>query len=85
MSLLPPGFHVIEPAGWKAPRGYSNGVAVPLSGRAVYIAGQVAWDAEQRLVGGADFAAQFRQALSNVVAVIVAAGGAPAHLVRVTI
>jgi enamine deaminase RidA (YjgF/YER057c/UK114 family) len=78
-------FQIIQPAGWKSPRGYANGVAAPLAGRTLYIAGQVAWDAEQRLVGGQDFTAQFRQALANVAAVLAAAGGAGTHLVRVTV
>jgi enamine deaminase RidA (YjgF/YER057c/UK114 family) len=76
---------VIQPDGWKAPRGYSNGVTAPVGGRTLYIAGQVAWDAEQRLIGGADFAAQFRRALANVAAVLARAGGRGSHLVRVTV
>ncbi len=78
-------FEIIQPAGWKAPRGYSNGVLAPQGAQTLYIAGQVAWDAEQRLVGGNDFAQQFRQALSNVAAVLRAAGGREARLVRVTV
>jgi len=78
-------FEIVQPAGWKAPRGYSNGVAVPPGGRTLYIAGQVAWNERQELVGGADFAAQFRQALANVAAVLAQAGGQGSHLVRVTI
>ena len=76
---------IIQPAGWKAPRGYSNGVLAPEGARTLYIAGQIAWDADQRLVGGNDFAQQFRQALSNVVAVLRAGGGRDARLVRVTV
>lgn len=74
----------IEPEGWKSPRGYSNGVLVE-GGRLLFVAGQIAWDAEQRLVGHGDFAVQFRQALANVVAVVRAAGGAPEHLASLTI
>ena len=75
----------IQPDGWAAPRGYANGVLVEGAGRLLFVAGQVAWDAEQRLVGGDDFAAQFRQALRNVVDVVREAGGAPEHLVRLTL
>lgn len=71
--------------GWKAPRGYSNGVLAPAGARLLAVAGQIAWDAEQRLVGGVDFAAQFRQALSNVVAVVRSAGGRPEQLLSLTI
>ena len=78
-------FEIVQPAGWKTPRGYANGVLAPAGSRTLYIAGQIAWDAEQRLVGGSDFAAQFRQALSNVLAVVDAAGGEPAHLASLTV
>jgi enamine deaminase RidA (YjgF/YER057c/UK114 family) len=70
--------------GWKAPRGYANGVFAPANSRLLAVAGQIAWDAEQRLVSS-EFAAQFRQALANVVAVVRAAGGAPADLMSLTI
>jgi enamine deaminase RidA (YjgF/YER057c/UK114 family) len=73
----------IEPEGWAPPKGYANGVLVE-GGRTLYVAGQIGWDAEQRLVSP-DFVPQFRQALENVVAVVRAAGGAPEHLVRTTI
>lgn len=75
----------IRPPGWAAPRGYENGVLVEGAARLLFVAGQIAWDAEQRLVGAGDFAAQFRQALSNVVAVVRAAGGAPEHLTSLTL
>jgi enamine deaminase RidA (YjgF/YER057c/UK114 family) len=76
---------VIHPDGWEPPRGYSNGIAVPGGARLLFIAGQIAWDARQSLVGKDDFAAQFRQALANVLAVVEAAGGEPAHLVSLTL
>lgn len=75
----------LHPAGWKAAKGYSNGMLVEGAARLVFVAGQIAWDADQRLVGADDFAAQFRQALANVAAVVRAAGGGPEHLVRLTI
>ena len=76
---------IIQPAGWKAPRGYANGVLAQAGVRTLYIAGQIAWDGQQRLVGGADFAQQFRQALANVVSVVQAAGGTSVHIVRLTV
>ena len=75
----------IHPDGWKAASGYSNGVLVTGPVRTLYLAGQVAWDADQNIVGEGDFAAQFRQALANVVAIVRKAGGEPEHLVRLTI
>ena len=72
---------VLQPPGWARPRGYANGVAA--TGRQVYVAGQIGWDAEQRFASD-DFAAQVRQALANVVAVLRCAGAGPEHLVRMT-
>ena len=74
----------IHPHGWKPARGYSNGMLVEGDARLLFVAGQIAWDAEQKLVA-ADFAAQFRQALANVIAVVEEAGGRPDHVVRLTI
>lgn len=80
MSLEP-----VEPEGWEPPSGYSNGMLAPPGARLVFVAGQIAWDADQVLVGRADFPAQFRQALANVLAVVGAAGGEPRHLASLTV
>jgi enamine deaminase RidA (YjgF/YER057c/UK114 family) len=74
----------IQPEGWTAPRGYSNGTLAPAGSRLLAIAGQIAWDADQHLVSP-DFLPQFRQALENVVAVVRSAGGDPRHLISVTV
>ena len=74
----------INPRELGAPRGYANGMLADAGGRLLSIAGQIAWDGEQRLVA-ADFAGQFAQALANVVAVVRAAGGEPRHLASLTI
>lgn len=76
---------IVQPEGWAAPRGYSNGMLAPPGARMLFVAGQIAWDAEQRLVGAGDFPAQFRQALENVVAVVRAAGGEPTDLMKLTV
>ncbi|MBX6328272.1 MAG: RidA family protein [Pseudolabrys sp.] len=73
------GFDILQPRDWPRPQGYSNGVAA--SGRNVFIAGQIGWTAEAKLVSGG-LVAQVEQALRNVVAVLAEAGGAPRHLVR---
>jgi enamine deaminase RidA (YjgF/YER057c/UK114 family) len=73
----------IEPEGWAPAKGYANGILVE-GGRTLYIAGQIGWDAQQALVSP-DFLPQFRQALENIAAVVMAAGGETRHLVRVTI
>jgi enamine deaminase RidA (YjgF/YER057c/UK114 family) len=72
---------LLQPPGWARPRGYANGVAA--EGRQVFVSGQIGWDAEQKFVSD-DFAAQARQALANVVAVLAEAGAKPEHLVRLT-
>jgi len=78
-------FERIQPPGWKVPKGYANGLVAPSGSRLMFIAGQVAWDAEQRLVGAGDFAAQFRQALINVVEVVHCAGGSGHDLAQLTV
>jgi enamine deaminase RidA (YjgF/YER057c/UK114 family) len=72
---------IIQPEGWAAPRGYVNGVAA--RGTQVYVAGQIGWDAQCKLVGPG-FLEQVERALANVLAVVEAAGGTAAHLVRLT-
>jgi enamine deaminase RidA (YjgF/YER057c/UK114 family) len=75
---------VVQPLGWVRSRGYSNGILA--EGRILFIAGQVGWDPtrlEPRFPRS--FAAQFDQALSNVLEVLRAAGGTPHNLARVTL
>jgi enamine deaminase RidA (YjgF/YER057c/UK114 family) len=72
---------VLQPPGWPRPRGYSNGVAA--RGRLVFVAGQVGWNAQERLESG-DLVGQARQALRNVVAVLAQAGAGPEHVCRMT-
>ena len=72
---------VLLPPGWPRPKGYANGVVA--RGRQVFIAGMIGWDA-QGVFHSDDFAAQARQALANIVAVLQEAGGRPEHIVRLT-
>ncbi len=69
------------PEGWPRPKGYANGVAA--SGRQVFVAGMIGWDA-QGVFHSDDFAAQSRQALANIVAVLDAGGAKPQHITRMT-
>ena len=69
------------PAGWPRPKGYANGVAA--SGRQIFVAGMIGWDAKEQFPSD-DFADQTRQALVNVVAVLGAAGATPQHITRMT-
>ena len=70
---------ILQPPGWARPRGYANGIAA--QGRQIFVSGQIGWDAEQHIVSD-DLATQVRQALANIVAVLVCAGAKPEHLVR---
>jgi enamine deaminase RidA (YjgF/YER057c/UK114 family) len=77
------GGEIINPESLGAPRGYSNGIL--LRGSALlFVAGQIGWDEQQKLVDGG-FPAQFERALANVVTVVTAAGGAPERIGRITI
>ncbi|MFG0315751.1 MAG: RidA family protein [Planctomycetota bacterium JB042] len=78
MSIEP-----IQPPTFPAPKGYSNGVLVRGPHDLLVVAGQIGWDAEERIVSD-DFVAQFDRALANVLAVVRAAGGGPEHVVRLT-
>lgn len=71
----------LQPDGWPRPRGYANGVSA--RGRTIHVAGQIGWNAQQRLVSD-DFVEQATQAMRNIVEVLACDGATPAHLVRLT-
>ncbi|MDA8259322.1 MAG: RidA family protein [Betaproteobacteria bacterium] len=82
LQLAPrPDVEILQPAGWAAPKGYSNGIAA--RGRTVVVGGQVGWDSQCRF-HSSDFAEQAKQALQNIVAVLAEAGGKPEHIIRMT-
>ena len=70
-----------DTADWARARGYANGIEA--RGRTIFLAGQIGWDKDQQMVAK-DFAAQFEQALRNIVAVLAEAGAGPEHVVRLT-
>jgi len=72
---------ILQPDGWSRPKGYANGIAA--RGRTIFVAGQIGWDAEQRLVSN-DLVAQAKQALANIVAVLAVDGAKPEHITRLT-
>ena len=80
-SSNPAAKQVLQPAGWAQPRGYANGVAA--SGRQVFVAGQIGWNAQCQFDSD-DFVAQVRQALLNIKAVLAEAGAGPEHITRMT-
>ena len=77
-------FKLINPEALGAPSGYANGLLAEGTGKLLFIAGQIAWDKEQRIVS-VDFVEQFDKALANVITVARAAGGGPDNIVRLVI
>jgi enamine deaminase RidA (YjgF/YER057c/UK114 family) len=73
----------INPESLGAPRGYNNGVLVA-GGKLLFVAGQIAWNNEQRIVSD-DFIEQFAQALGNVIAVVRAAGGTASDIAQLRV
>ncbi len=77
-------FTFINPESLGAPHGYANGVLADAGGRLLFIAGQIAWDQQQRIVS-TDIVEQFDRALANVLAVVTEAGGKPEQIARLLI
>lgn len=72
----------MNPPSLATPSGFSH--AVRATGSMIFLAGQTGMDATGRIVDGG-VAAQFEQALSNLLTALSAAGGAPDQLTKVTI
>jgi enamine deaminase RidA (YjgF/YER057c/UK114 family) len=75
---------LINPQELSTPASYTQVIAATGS-RLVFVAGQVADDAEGNLVGTGDLAAQARQAFANVGRALAVAGAAPEQVARITI
>jgi len=73
----------VNPPALPPPSGFSHAVTAR-GGSLVFLAGQTALGHDNRIVEGG-VVAQFEQALSNLLAVLQAAGGRPEHLAKVTI
>jgi enamine deaminase RidA (YjgF/YER057c/UK114 family) len=83
ISALPPRsskHETLQPPGWPAPKGYSNGIKA--RGEFVFVGGMVGWDAKEKFPKG--FVPQAKQALENIVAVLAEGGARPEHIVRLT-
>jgi enamine deaminase RidA (YjgF/YER057c/UK114 family) len=74
----------VNPPSLAKPAGYSHGVEVQ-GGKTLYVAGQVALDANGQLVGRGDLVAQFRQICENLKAVLLARAGQLNDVVKLTI
>ena len=76
------GLRRVNPPELARPSGFSHAV---VAGRTVHLAGQTALDGAGRIVGVGDIAAQFEQALGNLLTALRAAGGRPAELATMTV
>ncbi len=72
---------ILHPEGWKAAKGYANGVSA--SGQMIFVGGQIGWNADQ-VFETRDFLEQIEQTLRNVLDVVEAGGGTAEHIVRLT-
>lgn len=77
-------FKLINPEALGAPSGYTNGLLVDGGGKLLFIAGQIAWDNNQKIASD-DFVEQFDRALGNVITVLRAAGGEAENITRLVI
>lgn len=75
---------VLNPEGLPKPVTYRQ-VAVATGSRTVFLAGQVARNADGELVGRGDLTAQVEQALLNVATALEAVGGTFDHVARLTV
>jgi enamine deaminase RidA (YjgF/YER057c/UK114 family) len=75
---------LINPEALGAPSGYSHGLLADGGGKLLFVAGQIAWDQNQKIVSD-DFVEQFDKALANVITVVKAAGGESTNIVRVVV
>jgi len=71
-----------NPPGLSTPRGYTHVVDVP-AGRTLYISGQVAFDAEGKVVGKGDVRAQTEQVFRNLKTAVESAGATMADVVKI--
>ena len=75
---------LINPEDLPTPESYTHVIAATGS-RLVFVAGQVADDAQGNLVGAGDLAAQARLAFANVGRALAAAGARPKQVAKLTI
>jgi enamine deaminase RidA (YjgF/YER057c/UK114 family) len=74
---------LVNPDGLSEPAGYTH-VVLPAPGRLVFVAGQIANDADG-VCRGDTIAEQLELALQNVATALRAVGGAPEHVVSMQI
>ena len=72
---------IIHPEGWKAAKGYANGI-LSNNGQ-LFIGGQIGWTRDQ-IFEEKTFIGQMEQTLNNIVVIVKAAGGDVKNIVRLT-
>jgi enamine deaminase RidA (YjgF/YER057c/UK114 family) len=75
--------HHVRPDGLPPTNGYSH--VVSFTGRMIVVSGQLPLDADGRLVGPDDPAAQTRQAFRNLATALAAAGASLGDVVKLTV
>ena len=80
MSRIQP----VNPASLMKPVGFSHGYEVK-GGRLLFVAGQVAKDADGHTIGKGDVVAQFRKACENIREVVTASGVHMTDIAKLTI
>lgn len=75
---------IVNPPELARPRGFNHGLLAE-GGRLLFLAGQDASDASGRIVAPGDVVAQFEQVLHNLQAVVTAAGGTMADIVKLNV
>jgi len=78
-KIQPQGIHVVIRAGQPA---YTQVVTVSGTGKMIFVAGQLARDADGNLVGKGDMRAQIRQIGENIKTCLEAAGATLADIVK---
>jgi enamine deaminase RidA (YjgF/YER057c/UK114 family) len=74
----------LSPPGLFSTRGLGfTHVVTSAPGKTIHVSGQTAWNAERKLVGGADLGLQTEQALANLRTALAAAGATPTDVVVV--
>lgn len=76
------GIRELSPPGLGPGPGYSHVISVDSPGRLVVISGQIALDADGRLVGPGDLESQTRQVFANLQAALTSANARWEHVVR---
>lgn len=71
---------LLHPASWPQPKGYANGIKA--RGDMIFVGGMIGWDENGVFPNG--LAAQTRQLLKNIAAVLAEGGAKPEHIVRMT-